>query len=287
MTTPTPSPGLSEKDFIQEGFKKDPFPFWVWFFLLTAFVSLLWGGASIYYSKLNQLISRSPFLQVTNRELSLFLWQNSEFMRVNVSEKNNYLPGFHYLNKVTLELPNADVYVVAPPELLFRYHTWHRLISNEFSPRAIPKGEFQEFLNEVEEWQPQHWPHATKPYKEMIAQLPESKWTNLEILSKDALPQEVRLAFQGWKNYFKEGEAINHLKATFEEVSQFIQKNPHYARNFWRNIVSQTTPDYLKTFTFDQFEPQAKISKNELAPFLKVALYNFIMAKKEFSEESL
>lgn len=283
MTTPTPNPELSEKDFIQEGFKKNPLPFWVWFFLLTTFVSLLWGGASWYYSKLSKVIQDSPFLQVTNRELSLFLWQNSEFMRVNVSEKNNYLPGFQYQNKVTLDLPNADQYVVAPPEVLFRYHTWNRLVSKEFSPRSIPIEEFRQFLDDTQEWEPEYWPQASSEYVKMVNELPKSQLTDLEPLPKTVLPQEVRLAFQGWKNYFKEGDSINHMKVTYEEIGQFLQENPHYARNFWRNIVSKATPDYLKTYTFNKFDPQSEIPPPELSPFLKVAIYNFLMSKKELS----
>jgi hypothetical protein len=278
----TPTPEFSEKDFIQEGFKKNPLPFWVWFFLLTAFVSLLWGGASWYYSKVGALIQRSPFLQVTNRELSLFLWQNPEFMRVNVPDKSNYLPGFQYLNKVTLELANADDYVIAPPELLFRYHTWHRLVGNEFSPRPIPIGEFREFLKEVEEWQPKYWPKAPPEYVKFVEQeLPNTQLTHLEILSPSVLPQEVRMAFQGWKNYFKEGEKIDQVQPTVEEMKKFLAKNPHYARNYWRNIVEKTVPNYLRTFSMREQDPKSRVPSDEMSPFLKVAIYNFLMMGRE------
>ena len=282
----TSPPELSEKDFIQEGFKKNPLPFWIWFVLLTILVSLLWGGASWYYTKLNALIQTSPFLQVTNRELSLFLWQNPEFMRVNAKDKNGYLPGFQYLNKVSLELAEADNYVIAPPELLFRYHTWHRLVGNTFSPRPIPVEEFREFLNYTDEWQPRHWPEAPSGYVELINDLPNTKLSDLAILSTTALPKEVRIAFQGWKNYFKEGQAINEVRPTVEEMRRFLNQNPHYARNYWRNIVEPTTPNYLKTFTFETMSPTAPIPSNELSPFLKVAIFNFLMAEKEIAVES-
>ena len=274
-----PKQELSEKDFINESYSKNPFPFWLWLFLVTAFTAIIWGSSSWYFSKLGHLMQSSPFLQVTNRELSLFLWQNPEFMRVNAKDKNGYLPGFKYVDKVTMELGDADQFVVAPPELLFRYHTWHRLVSQEFSPRPIPAKEFIDFLNYVEEWKPLNWPAAPEGYIKFVEGLSKEKGDeDLSHQPLTVLPQEVRLAFQGWRNFFKEGDAINLLQPTYGELTQFLKTSPHYARNYWRNIVETLRPNYLKTYTFGKFEPDEKVPDDQLSSFLKVALYNFFQS---------
>lgn len=73
MTMPNTDPELSEKDFINNnGFKKNPFPAWLWLFLITTVIALLWGVGNWYTNKINILFRQSPFLQVTNRSLSLF-----------------------------------------------------------------------------------------------------------------------------------------------------------------------------------------------------------------------
>lgn len=273
----TPKPPLSEKDFIHEGYKKDPFPLWLWLFLLTALLSLIWGSSSWYDGKLSLLVNESPFLQVTNREISLFLWQNPEYMRNNSKNKNGYLPGFQYIDKVTLNVVDADQYAVAPPELLFRYHTWHRLVSGEFTERAIPKKEFVEFLTYAEEWHPTYWPNAPKEYIALMGQL--AKMTpedDLSKLSTNELPLEVRMAFQGWKNYFKEGEAINNVKPTFSQMRKFLASHPHYARNYWQNIVQDTTPNYLKSLNAGVESSDSTVPSDEMSSFLKAAFYNYI-----------
>ena len=72
MTTPNLEPKLSEKNFINESYKKKPLPFWLWLFLLTTVIALLWGLSNWYTGKIDFLYRESPFLQVTNRDLSLF-----------------------------------------------------------------------------------------------------------------------------------------------------------------------------------------------------------------------
>ena len=63
-------------------------------------------------------------------------------MRVHAPREGGYLR-VSYENKVSLVLyGQADEWVVAPPELLFLYHTWRREASGEFSPRPIPREEF-------------------------------------------------------------------------------------------------------------------------------------------------
>ena len=279
MTTP-PRKELSEKDFINEGYSKNPFPLWVWFFLLTTFLALIWGGSSWYNNKMSLLMRSSPFLQVTNREISLFLWQNPEFMRINAKEKNAYLPGFRYLDKVTPDTSQVDQYVVAPPELLFRYHTWKRLISKEFTQRQIPKKDFKNFLSYAEEWQPRFWAAAPKEYVSMVENLPSSKADDLSTLSLQALPMEVRMAFQGWQNYFIDGEAINNLQPTYAQMREFLTTHPHYARNYWRNIVEDHKPNYLKSLSVAQRDVDALVPVDEMDSFLKVAVYNFLLAQK-------
>lgn len=277
MAIPNPGPELSEKNFISnEGYNKNPFPLWIWLFLLTTAIALFWGLSNWYTDKTNILFAQSPFLQVTNRDLSLFLWQNPEYMRINAKEKGNYLPAFKYLDKVTIDLAYADQYAVAPPELLFRYHTWNRLIRKEFTERPIPLKDFRDFLSYAEEWQPAYWPGAPKAYIQLVESLPESKLQDLSNLSFDAMPLAVRMAFQGWQNYFKEGEAINTVQVTHKQMQEFLTSHPHYARNYWINIVYDHVPSYLKSFEADD----AIIPANEMTSFLKVAVYNYLQSHR-------
>src|SRR5271154_2343172 len=103
-----PNKPLQEKDFIQESYTKNPFPIWLWFFIVITITALLWGGGSWYTKRMNQEIRSSPFLQVTNRQLSLFLWQFPEYMRANARTKNGYLPGFQYQEKISVFPDVAD-----------------------------------------------------------------------------------------------------------------------------------------------------------------------------------
>lgn len=268
-------PQLSEKDFIHEPSSKDKFPFWLWGILFTMVVSLLWGSYSWYTQKITNEIESNPFLQVTNRQMSLFLWQFPEFMRINVkSGKSGYLPGFQYVQKISLEPEMADQYVSAPPELLFLYHTWDRLLNPEFVPRPIQLSEFKEFLLYAVEWQPQYWLKAPPDYVKFANSLLENK-NDLPKNLTHAAPKEVIQAFQGWKNFFKEGEAINHVKATYAKMSDFLKVAPHYARPFWRNIMLEQYPHYLKSITTENGSSKEEIPSNELAPFLRVAFFNY------------
>jgi len=281
-----PRAPLSEKDFINEGYSKDPYPLWLWFFFLIAFLSVIWAGGNWYNSKLNMLLDDSPYLQVTNRQISLFLWQNPEFMRINAKEKNAYLPGFKYLDKVTLNLSDADHYAIGSPELFFRYHTWDRLLKDEFTQRSIPKKEFIDFLSYAEEWYPVNWLEASQEYISLVDHLSSLQTEDLSTLSLQAMPMEVRMAFQGWKNYFLDGEAINRLQPTYQQIQKFLVGHPHYARNYWRNIVARHTPDFLKGLSSGLLNADALVPVDELDSFLKVVIYNFIMAQKESKDKS-
>lgn len=276
----TPGPELQEKNFIHEGYSKNPFPLWLWFFLLTSFIALLWGLGNWYTDKVNLLFRESPFLQVKNRDLSLFLWQNPEYMRINAKEKGNYLPAFNYIDKVTVDIAYADQYAAAPPDLLFRYHTWDRLIREEFTERPISSAEFAEFLNYAEEWRPEYWPDAPAEYVKMVEKLPKASPSDLSRLSRKELPLDVRIAFQGWLNYFKDGEAINTMKVTQGQMGQFLASHPHYARNYWRNIVEETTPNYLRASLKGALTGDVQLSSDQFSSFLRVAVFNFLAAEK-------
>lgn len=272
MTLP---PDLPEKDFINEGYSKNPFPFWMWIFFAAIVACLMWGSGSWYIQKMNTQVSSSPFLQVTNRDLSLFLWQFPEHMRINSANKTGYLTGFQYQNKVSMELESADSFAVAPPELLFLYHTWKRLISKEMPQRNIPVAEFREFLAYAEEWQPKYWPAAPEGYVKFVAALPNFTGDDLQNASQADLPNEVRMAFQGWRNFFKDEEKIVLLRPHYADMQEFLGAYPHYARNYWRNIVDGSGVNYLYTLTWGKFNPQDEIPRGELTPFLKVAFYNY------------
>jgi hypothetical protein len=269
---------LQEKDFIQP--TQDPSPIWIYLFLLSVAILFISGIYSWFQNQVDVRRSSSPFFDVTNRELSLFLWENPQFMRANVSSKEAYLPGFEYLNRVTPKASVSDERVSAPPKVLFEYHTWRRLIGNEISPRPITEKEFLEFLDADPEWQPCCWKNAPKDYDGFVSALGVKNFGNLDDASMTYLPLEVRQAFQGWKNFTFEGEAINEFKPTFEELSAFLDLNPHFKRNYWRNLLEGSEPRYLWTYTFETFKPTDIVPKNEIAPFLRAALFNHVQAKK-------
>lgn len=275
MTPEKPQPELEEKDFIQNGLTKNPTPLYIWLCIGAFGFALLLGLGNWYNDKLSFFIKKSPFLQVTNRQLSLFLWQNPEFMRVNAKEKVNYLPGFNYLDSVNINIGYADQYVSAPPEVLFRYHTWDRLVKEEFTETPIALNDFKKFLHELPEWHPRYWPAAPSPYIKLVETIDTNTTEDLSKLSKDELPLDVRIAFQGWHNFFIDGEAINNLKPTVAQMEKFITSHPHYARNYWRNVVMAATPKYLATLVSKEAKPDEEIPSDELTSFLRVAYFNF------------
>ncbi len=274
MTAPRKE--LAEQDFINEGYSKNPFPLWAWFVVLIIFLGALWAGSNWYNGKLNLMVRSSPFLQVTNRQLSLFLWQNPEYMRINAKEKGSYLPAFHYLDKVTVDIAQADHFAMAPPELLFRYHVWDRLVRVEFSPRPIPKKDFMDFLSYAEEWHPRYWPDAPAGYIKLVENLASNPADNLATLPVAVLPTDVRIAFEGWTNYFKDAEAINEIQPTYSQMRAFLEGHPHYARNFWRNIVATVAPAYLSSVTSAQAKGDSLVPVDDMTSFLKVAVYNYL-----------
>ena len=180
-----------------------------------------------------------------------------------------------------MEPTQADQYVVAPPDVLFLYHTWHRLVSQEFTERKIPLPEFRKFLAYVEEWDPKNWPQAPSEYVQFVKALPNAKTEDLKTLPLSTLPLEVRQAFQGWKNYFLEGNLINEVKATYAEMQEFLAKHPHYTRNYWRNIFDDANTSYLKILTLGTFNLEDQMPSNQFSALLKAAFLNAQQAKKE------
>jgi len=262
---------LQEKNFFRKEYGEHSYSF-RFSAILVAFTILLIYG---FTYKANQLVNEqqqsSPFLRVTNRQFSLFLWQYPQFMRVHAKNKIGYLPGFQYLHKVNMELEFSEEYIVVPPDTLFLYHTWNRLLSSYIPKRSISQPEFKEFLNALNEWQPANWISAPKGYVELVNSLNELKYQNIEQL----LPFEIKQAFFGWKNYFKEGNLINAFNPTYLEMKEFLKIYPTYARNYWQNILV-SHPNYLKSLNDGNYESHTKIPQDEIAPFLRVAIFNHI-----------
>lgn len=260
---------------VHEGYRKDPGALWMWLFCLAALVALLWGAGSSYTGYIQRQQENRPFLRVTNRELSLFLWQHPESLRINAKNKSGYLPAFQILDRASVEPALADQIVIAPPELLFQYHTWSRLLGDVWFPRPIPAAEFSDFLEYCEEWQPRYWPAAPKAYQDIVQALDAKATLDLQQLPESTLPRPVRIAFQGWKNFRLEGEAINGFSPTYAQLHDFLDKYPRYARNFWQNLLDSPTHQYLKSVA-DHDADETPVPASELVPFLRAALFNFI-----------
>lgn len=275
-----PNQTLSEKDFIQNQRIFSKLPPWLWMSLILIMGILLLGTQDWYRGFLQKEKAHEPFLEVTNRDFSVFLWQFPSFLRNNVSKKTGYLPGFTSMHE-NFKADVGEEFVSAPPDLLFLYHTWNRLLAPEFISRPISGTEFSEFLNQLPEWQPENWKNAPTDYKEFIDSKKFIELTDLETLPETTLPMIVKRAFQGWKNYFKEGEQINALNPTFGEVISLLEKHPNYGRSYWRNIkevYSQPIAGEQYLIVLQNNIEESKkgeiFPKDNLAPFIKVALFN-------------
>ena len=275
---PTGKPSLPESRFIQQKWSWRSVPIWLVLFLLAAAAALIWGGRGSYARLQRYEQTHDPFLEVTNREFSLFLWQFPSFLKVNRPKKTGYLPGFLALNE-NLDTSAAEEFVAVPPDLLFLYHTWSRLLAPHFIPRPISPEEFNLFLAQLPEWQPPHWALAPQGYKDLIESKDYADIDDLQTLPESRLPREVRQAFVGWKNYFLEGVAINALNPTVAQVEAFLVRYPQYARHFWRNIETIDGQrvagiDYLHDLLEGKLLPDAQLPPEQVTPFLKVALFN-------------
>jgi hypothetical protein len=278
---------LSEKDFIQNGWSFFSLPFWLWIFLIAALTGVILGTVGWYHGFLQKEKRVDPFLEVTNREFSVFLWQFPSFLRNNTPKKSGYLSGF-LPNSENFNPETGEEFVSAPPDLIFLYHTWSRLLAPDFIARPINPSEFNEFLSQLTEWQPVNWKKAPPEYIQLIESKSYSKMENLQILPDSSFPLIVRRAFQGWKNYYKEGEKINDLQPTYARVKAFLERHPSYARPFWRNIAEVNGQkvaglNYLSGFQNPSNPPDSTIPKDQIASFLKVALFNDLEAQQKRS----
>jgi hypothetical protein len=255
---------IKNNKLINESFKKNPKPFFIWLAVLVvvvgAFLGLQWGLKRYVDSK----VCEAPFNRVTNRDFSVFLWQNPQYMRAHARRKSGYLPAFQYLNRITVEPELADNFVQAPPELLFLFHTWDRQIGDVYIPREIDPASFTRFLDYAEEWQPKYWEEAPQGYAEMVE---DPAGRDLQ-----KLPLQVKQSYVGWLNYFEEGSEIVAARPTYGEMERFLQQYPKYARNYWKNVISD---NYLKSYALDEPGSGEQIPPEEVAGFLKAAFYNF------------
>ncbi len=269
---------LPDDKFINESYNSNPFFPWIWLFVVVAVAGVLWSISSQWSGMMEGWTSNRPFLQVSNRDMSVFLWQHPEYMRAHVRSKSGYLPAFNYKGTVAVDPVRAEEMVVAPPELLFRYHTWDRLLGGTVFNRPIAMREFAEFLDDDPQWAPQYWESAPAEYVRLVETLDPLSEGNLQGLSESALPRQVRQAFVGWKNYMFEGDEINDTRPTYGQLAGFLRDNPQHARHYWRNVV-KVGDRYLKTTTFEQTLPGALVPLDELAPFLRVAFHNYQKAQ--------
>lgn len=280
---------LSEKNFIQDEINKVPPKdfFWLYYLLLIGMFALFIGGYFWYGITNKEDIAEKPFLEVSNRDFSLFLWQFPGYMRSNVSSKTGYLPAFKSFGTSSVDPRKADDIVAAPPELLFLYHTWSRLLSQDYIPRPIPTKEFISFLKDDQQWSPEFWKQAPVEYNQLVNKLSTISEKDLQVLPETTLPLVVRKAFQGWKNYYDEGGDINAYKPAYKELKAFLSKYPHYARNYWQNIQyvekQQVAGDsYLQTYTLEGGGvPDDVVPNAQVGSFLRVALYNVYKAENK------
>lgn len=271
---------LNEDEFIVESYSARPRLFWMMFLFFLSVVVLFWAITSLFRESMEEQFKKKPFLRVTNREISLFLWQFPEYMPQHVQEKTGYLPAFNFKERLGVEVEDADKYVQAPPELLFLYHTFARLLKGDYIPRPISRGEFLEFLKKQPEWRPENWSEAPPAYALWLNNIRHFEGDNLDNLPTEAFPIEVRRAFQGWKNYTMEGESINTLRVSYSQLEKFLSLFPRYRRNYWQNIAAPRYPKYLISYTSGSFTPSEEVPKEEITPFLRVALFNFIQSEK-------
>lgn len=256
---------LSEKDFINESWKQNPKPMFWMAALLIGVAFVFWIGKMWHEEEHNRRLKNNPFLNVTNRALSAFLWQHPEFMRANVKTKTGYLPGFVGQGPSGLLPEYADEAVEAPPELLFLFHTWDRIVTHRLFLRLIPQDLFLQFLDECPFCDPDFWPSAPQEYKQLVQEMKKGS-PNPNLTA--ALPDTIKLQFQGWRNYRLEGDIINSMHFSAEEITDFLKKYPEFHYSLWKNIYGTHYPN----------EKNAGLV--EIPAFLKTALYNQKMMQK-------
>lgn len=262
--------------------EKDPGPernsrqAWFFIFALLAIFFLFWGLSIWQKGILSQKRLEFAFYDVTNREFSLFWWQNPDMDKDDIP---------FFKDDLSLLPDQADQYVVAPSEILFRYHVWNRLIGNSLAPRPIYEKEFAEFLVQNKEWLPRFWPKAPHAYAQLVEDIFQKGdgSRNVQKLPYSILPYEARLAFQGWINYTHEWNEIINVSPSKEEMAAFLKEHPTYGPTYWQNILKKTRPHYLESFSGIDFtfsgDKDEKLNEEELSIFLKIAFYNFVIQK--------
>ncbi|MBB64046.1 MAG: hypothetical protein CMO81_03185 [Waddliaceae bacterium] len=268
---------LREEDFIHEESTTNPYPMWFFAGLIVIVLVAMFLSGQFTSNTLSSSYNQDPFRQVSNREISLFLWQYPRFMRVNSTNKSSYLSGFRDEDYIRVRIARSEEYAVAPPELFFHYHAWKRLLKPHLPLRKIQAGEFSEFLHFCQIWHPRNWAKSPASYKDLVSQLHKEIVSDFDDLPLEKIPRDVQIAFQGWKNYFREGEEINQQSITHAQMQEFLAEHPEYGRNYWRNILSDYVPRYLESTLETELDPNAVIAQGELSSFLRVAYFNHRM----------
>ena len=263
---------LEEKDFIHEEYSKHPYHLWFWVLVCLVIFGGIWWITRTSEAKVQTVVADKPFLQVTNRDYQMFLWQNPGFMKDHLKANRHYLSAWG--DRLAPDPAKADDWVEATPEALFMYHTWKRIVGEYNYPRDIPLKEFLEFLKDDPEWLPQYWSEAPPAYRTLIKWFQEGNtFDNLRELSYKELPLEVRQAFVGWKNYKVESQAINKLSPTWRQLWTFLEVYPNFRRSLWINFLRKERPHYL-----DQSgaKGEEEIPEDRMDGLLKMALYNYL-----------
>ena len=244
-----------------------------WLALVIFATLLIWLITTWSVNEREEMVESHPQMQVTNRQFSLFLWQNPQFMRQNIQKKAEYLIAWG--DHLTVDPTKADDWVLAPSEALFLYFTWQRLVGNYYYPRPILQKEFVTFLNSDTQWHPKYWKMAPEAYKELIQWIEEgSELGDLKEVSYKELPLVVRQAFQGWKNFTKESEAINEVRPTYRQLWTFLEHYPNFRRPLWINLLRETRPDYLMEVSVKGGD---LVPDTELDGLIKIGLYNYLL----------
>ncbi len=265
---------IDDDELIQESYSTNPRPFWVWTGILLCLFAALFGLQWSVNAYLNYKQGKNPFTRVTNREFSVFLWENSGYMRIHQKGRTGYLPAFQLFNQPMMEPELAEKLVQAPPEVLYHYHTWNRLLGKTYIPRKIPPGTFLQFLESVQEWRPLYWAQAPEAYVQLLKD-PNLlfEYPDLSVLSMEQLPLPVRKAFVGWVNFMEEGEAINRVILNTVRIREFLDSFPHYNRPFWKNLAGA---DYLLDLESEELLPP-----DQAPAFFRQAFFNFMVTFHE------
>lgn len=248
-----------------------PNPFLIGIFFVAILVIIVSSIQTWYVEYTAAHQKKSPFYQVTNRDFTLFLRENPNFLNKNISSKEAFLPGVEFIKQVSSNVETADDLINAPDDILFEYWTWNRLIDYPPPKRAIPLDEFQQFLKDYPEWTPIYWRSSPRSYDELYHDILAGKAPK-ELSGK--LPDDVREAFIGWKNFTVEKEEIEKFDPTFGELKNFLATYPNFRRNYWINIVAASDPNYLETYSFANYTLDDKVPLDQIAPFLQIALFN-------------